>query len=187
MRWPVMGDRLPADHGYRLYSALVERCPRLKDIDWQLGTINGIPDRNGWIKLGRKSQMLVRCDIANLDAFDLDAQILRVGQSFLQFREGVGHGIQPCENLQARIVTIKAKYQCRISEFEFAIAVGKQLHQVGIETMPILGSRSTIKIKDATVVGYGIQFNGLKPEESLILQRYDLGGRRRMGAGIFHG
>jgi CRISPR-associated protein Cas6 len=182
-----MGDRLPTDHGYRLYSALVERCPRLKDIDWQLGTINGTPDRNGWIKLGRKSQMLVRCDIADLDAFDLAAKMLRVGQSFLQLREGVGHSIQPHENLQARIVTIKAKYQCRVSEFDFAVALGKQLHQIGIETMPILGNRSTIKVKDTAVVGYGIQFNGLKPEESLKLQRHGLGGRRRMGAGIFYG
>ena len=185
MRWSVMGDRLPADHGYRLYSALVERCPQLKNLEWQLGTVNGIPDAKGWVKLGRQSQLLVRCDLADLNAFELDGQILRVGQSFLQFGEGVGHSLEPCENLRSRIVTINAAYRCHVSEFEFGVALGKQLQRAGIETMPTLGDRCTLRIKDTTVVGYGIQFEGLKPQESLYLQRHGLGGRRRLGAGMF--
>jgi hypothetical protein len=36
MRWAVMGDRIPSEHGYRLYSALIEKQPQLKQVDWQL-------------------------------------------------------------------------------------------------------------------------------------------------------
>lgn len=186
MRWAVLGDRLPADHNYLLYSALVKLRPQLKKVEWQLGTVVGIPDSRGWIRLGGKSHLMVRCNLANLGDFDFSGQILRVGKSFLQLGEGVGHSLQHHENLKARIITIKSSYRCAVSEFEFGVSLGKQLQQAGIAAMPLVGDRCTIKIKDADVIGYCVEFKALKPKESLFLQRYGLGGRRRMGAGVFY-
>lgn len=68
--WAVMGDRIRLDHGYRLYSALIERNPALKGVDWQLLTINGDNTHDGYIKLGRKSRMGVRLALTDSPLLD---------------------------------------------------------------------------------------------------------------------
>lgn len=184
--WPVSGDRLPADHGYRLYSALVERLPGLKERSWALKTINGIPDRQGWVQLGHESWLGVRTTLDGLALFgELDGQVLRVGKALIQLGTLTGASLQPCPDLQARLVTIKARYQDQVSPFEFGVALGKQLERLGIQTMPTLGDRKVLRIKDANVVGYGVSFAGLSEAESLTLQQHGLGGRQRMGCGYF--
>jgi Cas6 Crispr len=42
-----------------------------------------------------------------------------------------------------------------------------------------------VRIKDKTVVGYGVRVAGLNVEESLRLQEHGLGGRRKLGCGVF--
>lgn len=183
-----MGDRIPADHNYRLYSALVEQIPDLKDLDWQLGTITGIPDRNGWIKLGRKSILSVRCTVPFIPLFSvLSCQIIRIGQTLLQLGEMEGGTLQPQSCLQSRIVTVRNQEGFRVEPFEFGIAIGKQLGFLGVKCVPFLGDRCTLKIKDCIVVGYRLRFEGLEPMESLLLQTKGIGGRRRMGCGVFYG
>jgi CRISPR-associated protein Cas6 len=182
----VQGDRIPADHGYRLYSALVERLPGLKELGWSLKTINGIPDRQGWVQLGSESWLGVRTELANLELFgSLDGQVLRVGKALVQLGTLTGASLQPCPSLEARLVTIKAQYQDQVSPFEFGIALGKALERLGVQAMPVLGERKTLRIKDAAVVGYGVSFADLSPEASLTLQRQGLGGRQRLGCGYF--
>ena len=181
-----MGDRLPADHGYRLYSAMVSLVPALKDRPWQLLTISGIPDHAGWIQLGSKSVLGVRCSLDDLALFDrLDNAVLRVGKGLIQLGILTGHSLRPSQSLSARVVTIKARYH-HLDPFEFGVALGRQLSQAGILVTPSLGSRCTVRIKDATVVGYGVQFDGLSEQESMWLQGTGLGGRRRMGCGVFN-
>ncbi|MFQ3637879.1 MAG: type I-MYXAN CRISPR-associated protein Cas6/Cmx6 [Cyanobacteriota bacterium] len=186
LRWSVMGDRLPADHNYRLYSALIERSPALKDVAWQLGTIAGTPDREGWIRIGSESSLTVRCALEDLGWFDrLDRQVLRVGRSVLRLGEMTGGTIQPCLRLRSRIVTIKANYRGQVSPFEFGVALGKQLADRSIRSVPILGDRMALRIKDKNIVGYAVAFENLSPHESIMLQTEGLGGRRRMGCGVF--
>jgi CRISPR-associated protein Cas6 len=82
-------------------------------------------------------------------------------------------------------VTIKAQYQDQVSPFEFGIALGKALERLGVQSMPVLGERKTLRIKDAAVVGYGVSFADLSPDASLTLQWQGLGGRQRLGCGYF--
>ena len=186
LRWSVMGDRLSSDHNYRLYSSLIQQNPHLKDIDWQLNTINGIPDRNGWVKLCRDSILAVRCKYSDLKEFAVfDNSIIRIGQNLIELDSSDGQSLSPKEKLWSRLVTIKSEYVCRVSPFEFGVALGKQLKLLGIESHPALGDRKTTVIKDTTVVGYSIEFPSLKPQESLLLQSNGLGGRRKIGCGFF--
>lgn len=188
LRWSVMGDRIPSDHNYRLYSALIEQIPKLKEIDWQLGTLTGIPDRQGWIKLGRKSVLSVRCPIAHTGLFGvLDERILRCGQSFLQLGAMQGSSLQPHPSLSARLVVIKQVEGTEVSPFSFGVAVGRQLEQLGIKVLPEIGCRGSVRVKGYALVGYGVRFSGLSPEDSIALQVSGLGGKRKMGCGVFYG
>ena len=180
-----MGDRLHADHNYRLYSSMVAKISALKEFDWQLGTIAGIPDRDGWIKLGRKSFLMVRCEVSHVNIFSkLDETVIRVGQNLIQLGQSEGESIQPHDFLEARIVTVKSK-TCRTDPFSFGLSLGKQLSDIGVQSIPLLGDRKTIQIKDTTVIGYGLKFVELDPNEAIALQIHGLGGRRKLGAGFF--
>jgi CRISPR-associated protein Cas6 len=181
-----MGDRLPADHNYRLYSALVDQINSLKEFNWQLGTITGVPDGDGWIKLGRESYLMMRTSFEHISLLNtLDDKIIRVGQNLIQLGISEGESFQPVDRLKSRIVTIKAKDNLRIEPFEFGVALGKQLRDLGVEAMPILGDRKTLQIKDKRIIGYGVKFEALKPSESKLLQIHGLGGRRKIGGGVF--
>ncbi len=183
---PVMGDRLSGDHSYRLYSSIIKVNPRLKEIEWQMGGINGTPSRDGWIKLKRESGLLIRCKLIDLNEFkNLENSIIQIGQNIIQVGAIEGRSLFPRAELSSRIVTIKSLYKCRVSPFEFGVALGKQLTEIGIHTMPLIGDRRKLKIKDNTVIGYAINFVDLRPQESILLQMNGLGGRRRMGCGVF--
>jgi CRISPR-associated protein Cas6 len=104
-----MGDRLRSDHSYRLYSSLVSINPQLKDFDWQLNTITGIPDSEGWIKLGRKSILMVRCPFDRLKIFDaFDNGVIKIGQNIIQLGKSEGNSVQPKPSLSSRLTTIKS-------------------------------------------------------------------------------
>lgn len=45
--------------------------------------------------------------------------------------------------------------------------------------------RRVLRVKDKKVVGYSLRVLGLTAEESIRLQEQGLGGRRRMGCGVF--
>ena len=74
----------------------------------------------------------------------------------------------------------------------FLSAAQRQLAQLGISghlSIPLnregKPSRKTIKIKQYTVVGFTTEVSNISLEDSLKLQVYGLGGKRRMGCGIF--
>jgi CRISPR-associated protein Cas6 len=65
------------------------------------------------------------------------------------------------------------------------MCLGKQLERLGIDTLPEIGDRGCMRVNGNDVVGYSVRFNDLRPEESLKLQIHGLGGKRRMGCGVF--
>lgn len=179
---------MPSDHNYRLYSALIEQNSNLKTINWQLGTIKGIPDKNGWITIGNKSFFWIRCKLSDIEQFKmLDNKILNIGKSLIQLSESKKEILRHKFNLRSRIVTIKSKWNEQINSFEFGVALGKQLITKGIQTMPVLGDRKSLRIKNTNIIGYSLRFEKLSINESLSLQIEGLGGRRRMGCGVFDG
>lgn len=182
----VMGDRLSGDHAYRLYSAIIGVNSRLKNIEWQMGGISGTRADDGWIKLNLESRLLIRCKLIDLNEFnDLENSTIRIGQNIIQLGQIEGRSLLPQTDLRSEIVTIKTLFKCHVSPFEFGVALGKQLHELGVSTIPSIGNRQILKIKDDIVVGYGITFTGLKAQDSIVLQVCGLGGRRRMGCGVF--
>ena len=72
-----------------------------------------------------------------------------------------------------------------LKEEEFLEAAKRQLEQLDINGQAHMGARRTFRIKDKQVVGFEMGVTQLTAEESLTLQEKGLGGRRKMGCGVF--
>jgi CRISPR-associated protein Cas6 len=185
LHWPVFGDRVQRDCRYRLYSALVQNIPRLKEIPWQMGGFTGHSD-SAWLKLGIDSCLSIRCRVQDIQSFSaLNNRIVQIGQSLIQLGELTGEEIGPHETLRSDLVIIKLFTGVRYDQLKFAVSLGKQLQQLTISTVPEIGPQSAILIKGEHIIGYPVYFENLQPGESTILQTFGLGGKRRMNCGYF--
>jgi CRISPR-associated protein Cas6 len=180
---------LPADHGYGLYSALTHWNESIHDLEGlSIQTITGIPDKQGKIYLTERSQFRMRLPHEQIPlVYGLAGKALTIGKHTIRLGIPQIYLLQPSANLKARIVVIKG-YQ---EPESFSEAVQRQLTDLGINGLvkiPIIqteSSRKTIKIKRFTVVGFGLEIGDLNDEDSLLLQKIGLGGKRRMGCGVF--
>ena len=68
---------------------------------------------------------------------------------------------------------------------EFLAAAKRQLAQLGISGQAYLCTRRTLRVRDQQIVGFEMGVTQLTAEESLTLQEQGLGGRRKMGCGVF--
>jgi CRISPR-associated protein Cas6 len=97
--------------------------------------------------------------------------------------------LTPAANVTSRLVTIKGAPDLE----NFRTSIYRQLDDLEISARPTIDAnqsqdgpkRRVLRIKDRAIVGFSLSIYGLSPEESLRLQESGLGGRRRMGCGIF--
>ena len=98
----------------------------------------------------------------------------------------------PAANLASRLVTIRHA----LTPEAFEEGVKRELARLEIAAMPQFVPatrakwegqplRRVLRIKDRKVVGYALRLTGFTAEESVRLQEEGLGGRRRMGCGVF--
>lgn len=183
LQFRVRGGVAPADHNYALYSAICHTNPSLKDVDWQLQTINGIPQKNGLIALGSKSKFVIRTNQDNIPLFaGLATQLITLGVHNINIDSLQIQQVIPCNTLHCRIVTIKGYEDIHL----FSQAVSRQLAQIGIDASISVRDRITLKIRRFTVVGFSISLLDLSDQASLLLQHQGLGGKRKMGCGTFN-
>lgn len=186
----ISGQTLPADHGYGLYSAIAYQEPALHQQEWfSLQTITGIPDKQGKIYLTDKSRLRIRLPGDKVPlVYTLAGKQLTIGDHHIQLTIPQIFGLKPAQKLRSRIVTIK-KFQ---EPEPFLEAAARQLNELGIKgTLSIPTNaegepdRKAIKIKQYSVVGFGLEVTDLSEEDSIKLQTFGLGGKRRMGCGVF--
>lgn len=192
LSFAVLGNTLPADHGYGLYSAIAHICPTVhahKELSIQ--TICGEPDKQGKIYLSKGSRLKIRIPyepekIALI--LPLAGQHLNIGTHSIQLGIPQIFPIRSVDKLRSRIVTIK-KFQ---EPEPFLEAAKRQLDALGIAgnlSIPLNEegepSRKAIKIKTYSVVGFSVNVTELNDEDSIKLQIFGLGGKHRMGCGIF--
>jgi CRISPR-associated protein Cas6 len=186
----VIGKTLPADHGYGLYSAIAHLCP---DIHEQEGisilTISGIPNKQGKIYLTEKSRFRMRVSTDHIaSVYRLAGKSLKIGNHSIRLGVPQIFSLQAYSLMRSRIVVIKGFQEVD----DFLQASKRQLDKLGItgsleipKNLYGLPDRKTIKIKRFTIVGFGLEVGDLSEEDSLKLQSFGLGGKRRMGCGVF--
>jgi CRISPR-associated protein Cas6 len=188
----VIGKTLPADHGYGLYSAIAHVCPGIHEQEGiSILTISGEPDHKGKIHLSQSSCLKIRLPYEPSKlalVLPLAGQTLTIGNHPIQLTIPQIYPLRPVDKLRSRIVTIK-KFQ---EPESFKEAAQRQLDALGVRGDLILPlnkagepSRKAIKIKTYSVVGFSLIVTDLNEEDSVKLQQYGLGGKHRMGCGIF--
>ena len=182
--FPLVGRTLPSDHGYGLYGAICRALPAMHGVDWWgLHTVRGARSGAGVIVLPRQPRLGIRV------ASDQIARVLALAGRQLEIdghRVGLGaptvQAPTPDPALSARVATIKGFTE----PDPFKAAVERQLAEMGITSAAVeVGPRKIVAIDGRKVVGFSLRVTGLTPEHSIKLQEEGIGGRRRMGCGIF--
>ena len=171
------------DHGYALYGALSRIFPEIhEDKNIKIQPIRGNYNGNGELRLSTFSRLALRLPDGNVKSYlgltgeilDVDGHIVRVGVPEVR-------KLLPSPRLRARLVTIKGF----LEEGEFFEALKRQLENLGISGEALMGKRRTFRVKDKQVVGFEVAVIKLTAEESIKLQEHGLGGRQKMGCGVF--
>lgn len=149
----------------------------------------GIPDKQGKIYLTDKSRLRIRLPGDKVPlVYSLAGKQLTIGTHPIRLGIPQIFILQPAEKVRSRLVTIKGFQEPE----PFLEAVKRQLEALEISrtiAIPLNAEaeldRKAIKIKQYSVVGFGLEVSGLSDEDSIKLQTHGLGGKRRMGCGVF--
>lgn len=183
LAFKLMGTKIPVDHGYALFSAINRLAPEMHDAtDIGLHPIRGQFDGNGCLMLSPVSRLVIRVPDDRIHEFlklagkalDVDGHRFRIGVPEVR-------ALRPTVALVARLVTIKGFMEAE----EFIEAAQRQLETMGVTAVLQLGERRTFRVKDKQVVGFALLATELDAENSIRLQEIGIGGRRRMGCGVF--
>lgn len=178
----ITGTVVPLDHGYLLYSALSRALPALHD-----GPSLGVHPLTGMrvgreLKLSRGSRLRLRLPASQITGvLGLAGTRIAINGGALHIGVPEVRPLQPAAVLQSRFVNIKG-FQ---DDEPFRGAAQRQLVALGSRGRITVGRRRVMRIKDKTIVGFRVVVSDLTAEESIALQEHGIGGRRRMGCGIF--
>ena len=201
----ISGESVPLDHGYLLYSSLSKMNAELHQADWLgIHPINGIPTAPGRLGLTQWSRLRFRIPADNI------ARLIRLAGKRLALSYGgrrssltIGvpevYLLKPTADLFSRYVTIKLSETEKTDQSPnremFSAAIRTQLDGMNIRGDVWIDdardshnreySRRVIHIKQKAIVCYSVYVRNLSEEDSLRLQETGVGGRRRMGCGLF--
>ena len=186
----VTGQTIPIDHGYELFSALSHFQAKLHDLgSLSIQTITSTHFEDGKLRLTDYSKLRIRLPVDKVPlVYPLAGKLLTLAGDNVRLGIPDIDLLQPARNLYSRMVVIKGYQQPET----FLEAAQRQLQQLGIkgEARVSVGAhgslnRKTLKVRQYVVVGFGLEVADLSDEDSLKLQTCGIGGKRKMGCGIF--
>ena len=189
--FPVMGNSLPIDHGYQLYSALKYRLVQLKDWnDISIKTISGKLDRDkrNELNLTKRSKLLIRLPAEKIPfVYSFGGKSFTIGKHKIRLGIPEMNFLQPKKKLRSHIVVIRG-YEEPETFFQ---AARRQIDELNIQgnfqliiNKDGIPKRKTVKVNQ-TLVGFGMEVDNLSEADSLLLQEKGLGGKQKMGCGVF--
>ena len=203
MQYGLLGNDIPADHGYDLLSAISRIVPWIhsnKDIG--IHSISGRFIGQRRLALNENSRLKIRIEAnAIKDILPLVDKSLELNGS--RIRIGVPK-IQPiisAERLYSRLVIIKgfmdpdsfldaACRQMESLDIECVVSLVSQEEKASVNIGSATGTcseflRRTVRIRDKQIVGFALSVYKISPDDSIRLQEKGIGGRQRFGCGLF--
>lgn len=197
----IRGTRIPRDHGYWLYSALSKVLPEIHEADWlAIHPLGGARRDGDQLQLSHTATLRMRVPGDRIPLLlRLVGANLEIGDSNLRIGQAQVHPLIPSSSLDARLVAVKlTDVPRRQSETEhrqtldvmaltnaYAAALDRQLRALQITSTATLQGRQSITVAGKRVIGFSVRVSGLSAEQSIRLQDAGLGGKHRMGCGIF--
>src|SRR5262249_33577880 len=145
-------------------------------------TLKGVAVGDGTLRLDAASALKIRLPQDRVPLLltlagkrlEMDGHAIRLGAPKIYL-------LRPSSVLYARMVTIKGYTE----PGRFLDAVSRKLDEMSVMGKSTVGPRRVLKIGDQTIVGFAVAVSELNDEASIVLQERGIGGRRRMGCGIF--
>lgn len=201
LSFPLQGERIPLDHGYALYGAISRVVPALHEAAWLgIHPLSGRPLGDGELALPPHAHLRLRLPAERIAAaLPLAGSRLDVLGSALRIGVPRVEALVPAPSLDARLVAIKLTQAPRRNSPElsrealdvdgfaerYRQEIRRQLDAIGIPKPFELCGRRRLGVGGKRIVGYSVRVSGLSADESLRLQEAGLGGKRRMGCGVF--
>ncbi|MBD2076999.1 type I-MYXAN CRISPR-associated protein Cas6/Cmx6 [Phormidium sp. FACHB-592] len=186
----VTGQEINREHGYQLYAALSSYKPLLHYLEGiSIQLINGSPIQKNIIRLTKQSRLRMRLPNDQISNFySLAGKVFSIGSQEIRLGIPQIHPLEAAQNLYSPIVVIRG-YQ---EPSSFLEAAYRQLQKLDIEARINLltnsnsePSRRTMRVKQFTLIGFGLEVTNLCEQDSLLLQVHGLGGKQKMGCGFF--
>lgn len=186
----VVGTSLPLDHAFHLYSAICKATGIGTSADsWfhaatnvGLIPVRGTPGPNHLLILDRNARFGLRIPPDEIPrALTLAGRRLLVSGTTLLAGTTSVEALKPSPVLYARIVTTRNGED----PDRFDAEVAKQLAALEVRGSVVRGNRRVVRIHHKKVIGHELLVSELSPDESIRLQEEGLGGRRKMGCGVF--
>ena len=192
LTFKLHGQSIAIDHAASLANALrdkiaPEACQRLGVHGIRLA-ISG----NGWMRseaddarvpLPRRARLAVRLHRRDYD------EVMRISHSRIDLE---GHEIGIGESRVRDLSTLDTLFARSVacapdqSESDFLTDVDAELRTLGIEANKMLCGRSgRIRTEDGGIFTRALLIAGLRPRDSVALQRHGLGPHRLLGCGLF--
>lgn len=186
--FPLHGQNLPVDHGYLLFAALARRLETPANSwlhesgDIGIHLIRGRYQGQGLLALGPHAKLGLRLPAERLpQLLPLAGKALDIAGHPLRLGIPQPHALQPAANLYAHLVTTRhGQIEARFDE-----EIARQLAELGVKGQAQRGPRRTFAVKGKQVVAHSLLVTELTAEESIRLQEAGLGGRRKLGCGVF--
>jgi CRISPR-associated protein Cas6 len=181
LRFELLGERLPLDHGQALAEAVCGLLPWLADEpEAGIHAVRGAAMGGEMLGISRRARLVLRLPRARLDeALTLTGHSLRLGEETLSVGAGKAWPIASSETVYARLVIAGPE-----EEASFAEALGAMLGAIGVACQVVLGKPRALATRAGVRRGFSVLLHGMTPELSLRLQERGLGELRLHGCGI---
>jgi len=199
--FPISGTSVVRDHGYLLYGALCHVIPLLHEAPWlAVHPLSGAVASDEHLTLKPSATLTLRMPAERIPAvLPLAGVTLDIAGARLSLGAPRVQALVPAASLDARLVVLKlTNAPHKQSESlgretldndaiaqRYAVELTRQLAKLEIASLPQLLGRQSITVVGKRIVGYSVRVGGLNADQSLRLQQYGLGGKHRMGCGVF--
>lgn len=179
----ITGKNLSVDHGFALYGAISRILPSIHEAkEVGLKMVRGRYVGNGLLDISPQSELVLRIPAEYIrDLLPLAGKSLDVQGHRLNVGIPVTRALVPAAALFSPLVTTRNGQD----QSRFETEMFSQMGLLGVNGRLSIGKRRTFGIHGKQVVGYSVLVSELSAEESIVLQEQGLGGRRKMGCGVF--
>ncbi len=186
--FPAKGETIPLDHGYAVYAAISKALETPTD-QWMhdetslgIHNIKGKYHSKGLLQLTKQSEVIFRAKISHLQKLmPLIGIEIEIGGNKVRLGAPRIENFSSPPILIANLVTTKNGHLAD----RFKTEVDRSLKQIDALATSEIGARRVLSIAKKTIIGFQVAVRNLNAESSLKLQEVGLGGRRKMGCGIF--